>query len=155
MRYKAAPFAVQAYDTASLTSAFSAIQEHWPPSTHSLRAAVFNAGYGVWKPFLEITDEEVAEALETNVRAAFTFSRLAITLFKQNELNAAGKRGALIFTGATASWRGNKTTSAFSAGKFGLRSLSQSLNKEFGRDNIHVSVLVIGAIHLHDSNYII
>ena len=85
---------------------------------------------------------EVAEALETNVRAAFTFSRLAITLFKQNELNAAGKRGALIFTGATASWRGNKTTSAFSAGKFGLRSLSQSLNKEFGRDNIHVSALV-------------
>ena len=64
MKSKAAPFAVQAYDTASLTSAFAAIQEHWPPSTHSLRAAVFNAGYGVWKPFLEITDEEVQSAKE-------------------------------------------------------------------------------------------
>ena len=139
-RLQAAPFPVQAYNAASLTSAFSAIQALWPSSTHTLRAAVFNAGYAIWKPFLEITDEEVAEALDTNVRAAFTFSRLAISVFKGNELDAAGKRGALIFTGATASWRGNKTTSAISAGKFGLRSLSQSLNKEFGRENIHVGV---------------
>lgn len=135
---QAAPFHVQAYDAASLTSAFSAIQEHWPPSTHTLRVAVYNAAYGVWKPFLEITDEEVAEALDTNVRAAFAFSKHAITAFKANELDVVGKRGALIFTGATASLRGNKTTSTFAAGKFGLRALSQSLNKEFGKDNIHV-----------------
>lgn len=53
-------------------------------------------------------------------------------------INDAGKRGTLLFTGATAAWRGNKTTAAFSAGKFGLRSLSQSLNKEFGKQDIHV-----------------
>lgn len=141
MQLQAAPFAVPGYDVASLTSAFSAIQQHWPSSTHALRVAVFNAGYGVWKPFLQITDEEVAEALDTNVRAAFAFSKLAITAFKANDLDAVGKRGALIFTGATASWRGNKTTSAFAAGKFGLRALSQSLNKEFGRENIHVRLI--------------
>lgn len=141
MQLQAAPFAVPGYDAASLTSAFSAIQQHWPSSTHALRVAVFNAGYGVWKPFLQITDEEVAEALDTNVRAAFAFSKLAITAFKANDLDAVGKRGALIFTGATASWRGNKTTSAFAAGKFGLRALSQSLNKEFGRENIHVRLI--------------
>ena len=42
-------------------------------------------------------------------------------------------------TGATASWRGNVFTSAFAAGKFALRALTQSLNKEFGKENIHVS----------------
>lgn len=140
---QAAPFPVQAYDAASLTSAFSAIHQTWPSSTHTVRVAVFNAAFGIWKPFLEITDEEVAEALDTNVRAAFAFSRLAISLFKDNALDEVGKRGALIFTGATASWRGNKTTSAFAAGKFGLRALSQSLNKEFGRDNIHVTILAL------------
>ena len=31
-------------------------------------------------------------------------------------------------------------SSAFSAGKFALRALSQSLNKEFGKENIHASV---------------
>jgi short chain dehydrogenase len=50
-----------------------------------------------------------------------------------------GARGTLIFTGATASLRGNVTTSAFAAGKFGLRALSQSLAKEFGKQNIHVA----------------
>ena len=136
---------MQAYDSASLTSAFNAIKAQWPDS--SLRVAVWNAGHGIWKPFLQITDEEVEEALNTNVRAAFAFSRLAISAFKENNLSEIGKRGALIFTGATASWRGNTTTSAFAAGKFGLRALSQSLNKEFGKDNIHVSfskILYVG-----------
>ncbi|KAL5536641.1 hypothetical protein ACEPAF_464 [Sanghuangporus sanghuang] len=138
---EAVPFPVQAYDAASLTSAFNSIKSQWPDSV--LRVAVWNAAHGVWKPFLQITDEEVTEALNTNVRAAFAFSRLAITAFKENDLSEIGKRGALIFTGATASLRGNTTTSAFAAGKFGLRALSQSLNKEFGKDNIHVSHAII------------
>ncbi|GAB1519379.1 hypothetical protein RhiTH_002445 [Rhizoctonia solani] len=58
-------------------------------------------------------------------------------------LNKHGKRGALIFTSATAAWRGNTTTSAFSAGKHGERALAQSLNKEFGPQNIHVSNVII------------
>jgi NAD(P)-dependent dehydrogenase (short-subunit alcohol dehydrogenase family) len=75
------------------------------------------------------------------VEAAFAFSREAILTFKQNKIEEPqGKRGTLIFTGATASLRGNTTTSAFAAGKFGLRALSQSLAKEFGKENIHVRV---------------
>lgn len=134
---------MQAYDTASLTSAFAAIHEYWPTSTHTIRVAVFNAAYGVWKPFLQVTDEDIAETLDTNVRAAFAFSKLVITAFKSNDLDSAGKRGTLIFTGATASLRGNKTTSTFAAGLFGRRALSQSLNKEFGKDNIHVRSMVV------------
>lgn len=60
--------------------------------------------------------------------------------FKENDIEQPnGKRGALIFTGATAGIRGNVMTSAISAGKHGLRALSQSLAKEFGKENIHVS----------------
>ncbi|KAI5118917.1 hypothetical protein M0805_004693 [Coniferiporia weirii] len=140
---EAAPFPVPAYTSAALKSAFEAISSHWPASTSILRAAVWNAGYFVWKPFLEITDEEVGEALDTNIRAAFAFSRFAIASFKENDLDEGGRRGTLIFTGATAAWRGNKATSAFAAGKFGLRALSQTLNKEFGKDNIHVAHAII------------
>ncbi|KAL5513447.1 hypothetical protein ACEPAH_3846 [Sanghuangporus vaninii] len=138
---EAVPFAVQAYDEASLTSAFGSIKSQWPDSV--LRVAVWNAVHPIWRPFLQITDEEVTEALNTNVRAAFAFSRLAISMFKENELNEIGKRGSLIFTGGTSSLKGNATTSALSAGKFGLRALSQSLNKEFGKDNIHVAHAII------------
>jgi len=63
--------------------------------------------------------------------------------FKDLELNEVGKRGTLIFTGATASIRGNVVTSAFAAGKHGLRALSQSLAKEFGKQNIHVAHAII------------
>ncbi len=78
--------------------------------------------------------------LQTNVAAAFAFSREAILDFKENEIQEPiGKRGTLIFTGATASVRGNVVTSAFAAAKHGQRALSQSLAKEFGKQNIHVA----------------
>ena len=44
----------------------------------------------------------------------------ALLVMKDNGIDPAnGARGTLIFTGATASLRGNVTTSAFAAGKFG------------------------------------
>jgi len=66
-----------------------------------------------------------------------------ISVFKDLDFTPEGARGTLLFTGATASVRGNVTTSAFSAGKYALRSLSQSLAKEFGKQNIHVAHAVI------------
>lgn len=77
--------------------------------------------------------------MQINVVAAFAFSRELIQTFKANEVDEKGRRGTLIFTGATASLRGNVLTSSFAAGKSGLRALSQSLAKEFGKENIHVA----------------
>jgi NAD(P)-dependent dehydrogenase (short-subunit alcohol dehydrogenase family) len=82
---------------------------------------------------------QIQEIVNVNIVAAFGFSREVILAFKSNDLDKAGKRGTLIFTGATSSTRGNVVTSAFSAGKHGLRALSQSLAKEFGKENIHVA----------------
>ncbi|KAF5375971.1 hypothetical protein D9757_008868 [Collybiopsis confluens] len=86
----------------------------------------------------------------TGINGGFAFAKEVISEYKNNEIDntdGLGKRGVLIFTGATASVRGNTTTSAFAAGKFALRALSQSLAKEFGKDNIHVShAIVDGAI---------
>jgi NAD(P)-dependent dehydrogenase (short-subunit alcohol dehydrogenase family) len=112
------------------------VRTHWP--TSDIRVALYNAGFGVWKPFLQLTEDEVDKVIDTNVKAAFAFSREAITVFQGQGNDEHGKRGTLLFTGATASLRGNTTTSSFSAAKFALRSLSQSLNKEFGKENIHV-----------------
>jgi len=138
---KARAFAVESYDDKHITEAFSDIKKHWP--NEELRVAVWNAGYGVWKPFLQVTDAEVRESVNTNIVAAFSFSRAVIHAFKDQKLDDKGKRGTLIFTGATASLRGNVVTSAFAAGKHGLRALSQSLAKEFGKQNIHVSHAII------------
>ena len=52
----------------------------------------------------------------------------------------------LIFTGATAAMRGSAQLSAFSTGKFALRSLTQSLSKEFGPKGVHVTHAVIDGV---------
>ncbi|KAI0065117.1 NAD-P-binding protein [Artomyces pyxidatus] len=141
----AVAFPVANYSYQEVQTVFGAIRKHWPDG--EIRAALWNAAHGTWKPFLDITEEEVDESLEINVKSAFAFSREAILSFKDLSLNDNGKRGTLIFTGATASARGNTTTSVFAAGKFGLRALSQSLAKEFGKQNIHVTHAIIdGAI---------
>jgi NAD(P)-dependent dehydrogenase (short-subunit alcohol dehydrogenase family) len=128
---------VAAYNYETFTSTFEKIRAEWPDS--AIRVGVFNAAVGVWKGFLDVTEAEIKESVDTNVVAAFAFSREAILAFKDQSENELGKRGTLIFTGATAALRGNKTTSAFAAGKFGQRALSQSLAKEFGPQGIHVA----------------
>ncbi|KIY74046.1 NAD(P)-binding protein [Cylindrobasidium torrendii FP15055 ss-10] len=142
---EAKAFPLQAYDTSNIVSAFKGIQATYPTDKYSLRAALWNAGDAVWKPFLEITEEELDKTFNTNTRAAFSFSRETILRFKANTDvdEQSGTNGTLIFTGATASIRGNKLTSAFSTAKSGLRALSQSLAKEFGPSGIHVGHSII------------
>ncbi|CDO76840.1 hypothetical protein BN946_scf185033.g37 [Trametes cinnabarina] len=142
---EAAAFPVESYTYKALTDVLGAIRAHkWTGSEKpEIRAALWNAGAGVRKPFLNVTEEDLQLVLDTNVNGAFAFAHQIVQAFKENEVDELGKRGTLIFTGATASIRGNVTTSAFAAGKFALRALSQSLNKEFGKQNIHVAHAII------------
>ncbi|KAJ3576325.1 hypothetical protein NP233_g497 [Leucocoprinus birnbaumii] len=148
---QAAAFPLLSYSRDDISSTWMSVREMFSMPEYSIRVAVFNAGQTVFKPFLEITPEEVQNSLEVSVSAAFAFSREAILSFKENSLEEpSGKRGTLLFTGATASLRGNTMTSLFAAGKFGARALSQSLAKEFGKDNIHVSNVIIDGVILTD-----
>lgn len=131
---------MSSYSHEDITNAWASIHSKFPKPEYAVRVAVFNAGDAVFKKFLDVTPDDVQKSLQTSVAAAFSFARGAILAFKDNDIEQPnGKRGALIFTGATASLRGNVYTSSFAAGKFGLRALSQSLSKEFGKENIHVA----------------
>jgi len=77
-------------------------------------------------------------------KGAFLFSRAVLPLLlKSTNLEHPP---ALIFTAATASMRGSAQLSPFSTGKFALRSLSQSLAREFGPQGVHVSHVVIDGV---------
>ncbi|KAK7037885.1 hypothetical protein R3P38DRAFT_2903342 [Favolaschia claudopus] len=141
---KADTFPVKAYDAEEVAAAFTAIEARFPSSEYAITVAIFNAGHGVWKPFLQVTPEDVRESSKVNIEASFAFARAAILAFQKNQpTTATGAKGTLIFTGATASLRGNVLTSAFASGKFALRALSQSLAKEFGKEDIHVAHAII------------
>ncbi|PBK68144.1 NAD(P)-binding protein [Armillaria solidipes] len=146
----AAPFPVSSYNTTDINTAYAQIRAHY--QGQPIRVALYNATHPIWKPFLDITPDDVEAVTETNIEGAFAFSKNVIQSFQANEVDEKGKRRSLIFMGATASVRGNMMTSAFSAGKHALRALSQSLAKEFGKQNIHVShVLIDGSILTNSS----
>ena len=54
-------------------------------------------------------------------------------------------RGAIFFTGATASLRGGVGYAAFASAKFGLRAVAQAAARELWSKNIHVAHLIIDA----------
>jgi len=54
--------------------------------------------------------------------------------------------GVFGITGATASWRGVKSTPAFASAKFGVRALAQSLCKTYAAQGVHVFHCVIDGI---------
>ncbi len=63
--------------------------------------------------------------------------------------------GTIIFTGATACYKGSANFAGFAIGKFGLRALAQSMARELGPKGIHVALVNIdgqinGPAHMHE-----
>lgn len=52
-------------------------------------------------------------------------------------------RGTIVFTGATASWRGGDGYAALAVEKFGVRALAQSMARELGPRGIHVAHVIV------------
>lgn len=139
-----------AADPDGIARAFAAIREAYGPD--------IEVSLGIWnaatrpapKSFLDVTDDELAESALVNVRAPAAFARAIVPLFLANPLAAGSRpkaRGALLFTGATASTKGSAGFGAFASGKFGLKAIAQSLAREFGKDGVHVGhVIVDGSV---------
>ncbi len=89
-------------------------------------------GYYVRKPPLELDYEE----LELNYREEVV-SALAAAKSVVPAMIEAG-RGTLLYSSATAALRGSKANPLYALGKFGLRSLTQSLAKAYATQGIHV-----------------
>ncbi|KAF9518366.1 hypothetical protein BS47DRAFT_1389016 [Hydnum rufescens UP504] len=129
---------VSQHTHSEISKAFDGIRKEWPGD--SIRVSVWNAVDRIWSHFLDITEDQLHDTVPGNIFGPFAFARESISSFEEQELDDRGSRGTLIFTGATASLRGNVTTSAFSSVKCGVRAFSQSLAKEFGKQNIHMVI---------------
>ena len=103
----------------------------------TLEVAIFNAAGATRAPTLELSAEQFEAAWRVTTLGGFLFARAALPSL------LAGGRGSLLFTGATASLRGRPPFAAFASAKAGLRSLAQSLAREFGPRNIHVAHVVV------------
>lgn len=128
-------FSMDARDEDQVTETFARIEDEIGP----LEIVIFNVGGNVQFPILDTTARVFRKVWEMACFAGFLCGREAARHMIPRE------KGAVFFTGASASTRGNPGYCAFGAGKAGLRSLAQSLAKELGPKNIHVAHLVIDA----------
>ncbi len=111
-----------------------------------IEVAVFNIGANVFFGITETTSRVYRKVWEMACFAGFLMGREVASRMLPRA------RGTIIFTGASASMRGNAGFSAFAGAKHALRALAQSMARELGPKNIHVAHTVIdGAI---DSNFI-
>jgi NAD(P)-dependent dehydrogenase (short-subunit alcohol dehydrogenase family) len=107
--------------------------------TAPLEVCVFNIGANVNFPLLETTERVFRKVWELACYAGFLAGREAAGLMLPRG------RGALFFTGATASLRGGIGYAAFASAKFGLRAIAESAARELGPKGIHVAHLIIDA----------
>jgi len=132
---RARGFAMDARDEDSVIQTFRTVEETVGP----IDLVIFNVGGNVRFPILETTSRVFRKVWEMACFAGFLCGREAA-----RHMLPRG-RGAIFFTGATASVRGGDGYAAFAAGKAGLRNMAQSLARELGPQNIHVAHLVIDA----------
>jgi len=98
---------------------------------------VYNASGRVRGPLVELEPEEVERALAVTAFGGFLVAQEAARRMLPR------KRGAILFTGASASVKGYPQSAPFAMGKFAVRGLAQSMARELAPQGIHVAHFVI------------
>jgi NAD(P)-dependent dehydrogenase (short-subunit alcohol dehydrogenase family) len=98
---------------------------------------VYNASYRTRGPFVGLDPGEVEKSIAVTAYGAFLVAQEAV-----KRMLPRG-RGAILFTGASASVKGYAQSAPFAMGKFALRGLAQSMARELSPQGIHVGHIVI------------
>jgi NADP-dependent 3-hydroxy acid dehydrogenase YdfG len=105
---------------------------------------LYNASGRVRGALTELDPAEVETALRISAFGGFLVGQEAARRLLARPLE---QRGAILFTGASASIKGFARSSSFAMGKFALRGLAQSMARELAPQGIHVAHFIIdGAV---------
>mgnify|MGYP000258732861 CR=1 FL=1 len=94
---------------------------------------LYNAGGGVFKNVEEASLEEFEANWRLNVRGLVAATKAALPQLRQHDT------ASIIVTSASAATRGRANTAPFASAKAAQRSLAQSLARQLGPENIHVT----------------
>src|SRR3954464_6687714 len=98
---------------------------------------VYNASARARGVFVDLAPADVAQAIAVSAFGGFLVAQQAVRRMLPN------RRGAILFTGASASVKGYPQSAPFAMGKFALRGLAQSMARELSPQGIHVAHFVI------------
>ena len=117
-------------ETDAIRTVNSVIEKHG-----RLDILVNNAGYGMFKPLVDTTLEELKGVYQTNVFGTFLMAREAAQQFiKQGS-------GELINISSTSSLKGSSGRTAYGSSKFALRGMTECWRDELRRHNVRVMLV--------------
>jgi 3-oxoacyl-[acyl-carrier protein] reductase len=99
-----------------------------------------NAGFGIFKPVLEISKHEFESVLNTNLRGVFLCTRAALPKMREK------RSGTVISISSLAGKNGFSGGTAYCASKFAVRGLMQCLFLEVRSDNIRFVTICPGSV---------
>ena len=102
---------------------------------------VNNAGLGQFNKLEDITLEEWDRHSNVNLRASFLVSQAFIGNMK------SCNKGTIVFINSVAGKKGYPNSAAYSASKYGMRGLADSLREELRSDNIKIISIFPGAVN--------
>lgn len=120
--------------------AVDAAVDHVERTLGPIKCAVFNVGAFLKGSILDFEPSEFERAWRVGAYGGFVFGQAVAKRMVERE------EGTIIFSGATASLRGNATSFGFSGSKFGLRSVAQCMARELGPRGIHVAHVIIDGV---------
>ncbi|MED5243547.1 3-ketoacyl-ACP reductase [Priestia megaterium] len=126
-----------AYATADVSSMeeVNAAVEHLHTKLGATDILINNAGIGKFGSFLELDPAEWKQIIEVNLMGVYYVTRAVLPqLIEKNG-------GDIINISSTAGQKGAPVTSAYSASKFGVLGLTESLALEVRKHNIRVTAL--------------
>ncbi|PSQ22596.1 short-chain dehydrogenase [Halobacteriales archaeon QS_8_65_32] len=120
-------------DPAAVDAGFEAVREAFGP----VDVLINHASGGAWKGLTDISPEAFERAWRVSAQGALLCSQAAVSDM------LAEDGGTVLCTGATSAIRGRENAVGFSAAKFAVRGLAESMARELGPQGIHVCHVVV------------
>lgn len=118
------------------SEAVAAAVEHVRSELGPIDILINNAGIGKFGKFLELSPEEFRSIIDVNLMGIYNVTRAVLPEMIERQ------SGDIINISSTSGQKGAPVTSAYSASKFGVLGLTESLMLEVRKHNIRVSALM-------------
>lgn len=106
----------------------------------SLNILVNNAGIGIFQSVADMSEEAWQSTIETNLSAAFYFSRLAVERFRKSG------GGYVVNIGSLAGRNAFAGGAAYNASKFGLIGFGEAMLLDHRMENVRVTTILPGSV---------
>lgn len=97
------------------------------------------AGIGCYKPFWEVSDDEIDRVMAVNVRSMLSLARRALPLLRDSQ-------GTIVNMASVRAFRGGRDLAVYSASKGAIISMTRSLAHEVGQFGIRANAIAPGTI---------